>query len=114
MNIIVLDSCWEREDIDQLYNTGSNDKKTYDAPFLFIEEQSLPKLLVRLGFFPSTSQAIKAGRKGMIEKGWSEVKASGKGHKLWIWNPTKYTTDSETGSFAAYILSLISTETMSL
>ncbi len=46
----------------------------------------LPRLLVELGIYKSTSEARRAGRTGEVPSGWTEFKASRK-RRLWIWNP---------------------------
>lgn len=51
------------------------------------EETDLPRLLVEVGVYKSTSEARRAGRVGEVPQGWTgEFKASRK-RRLWIWNP---------------------------
>jgi len=83
MYIIIKSSCWEEQDATQLFG---------DEKVLFTDAVDLPSLLVELKLYPSKGQAIKAGRQGVIAKGYSEVRAT-KIHNLYIWNPDKHTAD---------------------
>ena len=76
-NVIVEHSQWKPEDIVLLFGTEA---------VHYTSETMLPNLLKELGIFKYTSEAIRAGRKGSIPVGWSEIKASKK-RRLWIWNP---------------------------
>lgn len=76
-NVIVIQSKWELRDIPLLFD---------DQTIWFTQQTMLPNLLKELNIYPSTSDAIRAGRKGEIPKGWTELKASKK-RNLWIWNP---------------------------
>ena len=78
-NIIVATSKWRESDIPTLFK---------DEDVTFTEQTLIPNLLKDLGVFKSTSEAIRAGRKGSIPEGWTEFKASKK-RRLWIWNPTE-------------------------
>lgn len=59
-----------------------------DEDAVITTETDMPRLLVSLGIFKSTSEARRAGRTGEVPGGWTEYKASRK-RRLWIWNPTE-------------------------
>jgi len=58
-----------------------------NQPVHFTKCTTMQALMKELGIFPSTSEAIRAGRSGPIPNGFTcEFKASKK-RRLWIWNP---------------------------
>jgi len=84
-NVVVKNSSWTQRDLEILF---SEEGKTVEE-IHFTEVEDMQSLMAELGIFSSKSQAIKAGRKGEIPKGWtSEFKASKK-YRLWIWNPSE-------------------------
>lgn len=61
-------------------------------PIHYSQQTLLPNLLVELGLFKSTSDAMRAGHKGEIPKGYTviyRVKSGGRTHGLTIYNPEK-------------------------
>lgn len=79
MNIVVKSSFWRDSDIPTLFG---------DEDTMFVEDEDISTLLVKLNVYKSTSQARRAGRKGPIPSGYTEYKASKK-VTLYIWNPTE-------------------------
>lgn len=51
-------------------------------------ETDLPRLLVEIGVFKSTSEARRAGRIGEVPSGWTDQFKASRKRRLWIWNPT--------------------------
>lgn len=60
-----------------------------EEPIYFTGAVDLPNLLVELGAYKSTSEARRAGREGLIPKGYTELRASKKYGTIYIWNPEK-------------------------
>ena len=77
INCIILDSAWQESDQRALFEFEE---------VVFESARDLPNLLVKLGVFPSTSMARRAGRTGPIPEGLTHIKASKK-VDLWVWNP---------------------------
>jgi hypothetical protein len=79
-NIVVKSSKWKEEDLEMLFD---------DEEVHFTEETTIPRLMKELNIFPSTSQAIRAGRTGDISEGFTDRFKASKKRTLWIWNPTE-------------------------
>jgi len=77
-NVVVKSSEWKESDIEQLFG---------DEEVHFTDMTQLPNLLKELGIFASTSQAMQAGRRGLIPSGWTDEFKASKKRRLWIWNP---------------------------
>lgn len=67
-----------------------------DAAILFGKEEvyvtteiDLPRLLVEIGVFKSTSEARRAGRLGEVPSGWTDQFKASRKRRLWIWNPSE-------------------------
>lgn len=78
MNIVVAGSHYTIRDLELLFG---------DEQVILVADMPLPSLLKDLKIYKSASQAIRAGRKGSIPSGYTELKASKKA-TLYIWNPT--------------------------
>lgn len=78
-NVVVSSSPWTDRDLELLFG---------DEPIHFTSAEDMPRLMVELEAYPSTSKARQAGRVGDIPNGWTEFKASKK-RQVWIWNPTE-------------------------
>lgn len=79
MNIVIHGSPYTMRDIELLFP---------GEEVLEVMAVSLPDLLKRLNIYRSTSQAMRAGRKGPIPSGYTELKASKK-RTIYIWNPSE-------------------------
>ena len=58
-----------------------------DKPVHFTKFTTIQALMKELGIFPSTSEAIRAGRVGPIPTGFTDDFKASKKRRLWIWNP---------------------------
>ena len=72
-NVVVSNSKYREEDLQLLFG---------DEDVHYTTETMIPNLLRDLGIFKSTSESIRAGRKGPIPSGWTELKASKKRSKM--------------------------------
>lgn len=79
-NVVIETSKWRQSDIELLFG----DEKVY-----FTTETNMPRLLKELKVFGSTSEAIRAGRKGEVLEGFTDRFKASKKRFLWIWNPTE-------------------------
>lgn len=87
INIVIKNSMWHDKDLPVLFG---------DEPVQFAEAEDLPNLMKEFNIFPSTSEARRAGRKGPIPNGWTEMKGNKKTF-LFIWNPTELHPDHNVG-----------------
>lgn len=79
-NVVINSSKWRQEDLEILFE----DEEVY-----FTDETTIPRLLKELKVFGSTSEAMRAGRKGDIPNGFTDRYKASKKRSLWIWNPTE-------------------------
>lgn len=85
INIVIKTSGWSEKDLPILFG---------DEPVHFSDATDLPNLMKEFNIFPSTSEARRAGRKGPIPSGWTEMKGNKKSF-LFIWNPTEEHPDEQ-------------------
>lgn len=79
MNIVISGSPYTQRDLDLLFG---------EEQIILAQNVALPTLLKTLKIYKSSNQAIRAGRKGDIPTGYTELRASKK-VTLYIWNPTE-------------------------
>lgn len=79
-NVVVANEFLRDTDVTTLFG---------DEEVHVTNETDLPRLLVELGVYKSTTQARNAGRKGLVPDGFSDKFKGSKKRYLWIWNPTE-------------------------
>ena len=61
-----------------------------DEPVHFTDCKTMEHLMKELGFFPSVSEAKRAGREGPIPFGFTDDFKASKKRRIWIWNPSPW------------------------
>ena len=79
-NVVIETSKWREEDLPLLFG---------DEEVFFTSETNIPRILKELEVFKSTSEAIRAGRKGEVPGGFTDRFKASKKRQLWFWNPTE-------------------------